>query len=62
MGESLTASHGELLLVIKIKKKTMKIKQQQVKLPSQKALVCFKESVDILHKLQSCPTGLCCIL
>lgn len=50
----LTPVHGELLTVIK---NTVRRKQQQVKLPSQKAQVCFEGSVDIHHKPQSFPRG-----
>lgn len=51
----LTPVHGELLTVIK---NTVRRKQQQVKLPSQKAQVCFEGSVDIHHKTQPFPRGL----
>lgn len=55
LGDILTAIHGELLMVIK---NTVRRKQQQVKLPSQRAQVCFEGSVDIHHKPQSFPRGL----
>lgn len=55
LGDTLTVIHGELLMVIK---NTVRRKQQQVKLPSQKAQVCFEGSVDIHHKPRSFPRGL----
>lgn len=55
LGDILTVVHGELLMVIK---NTVRRKQQQVKLPSQKAQVCFEGSVDIHHKPRSFPRGL----
>lgn len=55
LGDILAVIHGELLMVIK---NTVRRKQQQVKLPSQKAQVCFEGSVDIHHKPQSFPRGL----
>lgn len=55
LGDILTVIHRELLVIIK---NAVRRKRQQVKLPSQKAQVCFEGSVDIHHKPQSFPRGL----